>query len=265
MKKIGALGALLAVGLLAGCASSGEESPELSATVTVTATPTPTPSPTFSNGLALQQLANIDLNCEQDFEVDPGVFAYYAECNDNVLIEFGPNVDLAKHPKIATDAYGKVSYDPWLISDKWMIKSKEKNLLPIMEEYPEAELFIPEDGERPSSVKLEEFMSAVESVSGNECTEDKPADGKALRSATCLKDNGDIYMNVFIFQTFAERNDLLSAMAAPFVYNNRNAYSVQGAPSISTPILNKAEAKAIAKKVEWSDVLNMNDTDLLDE
>lgn len=227
-------------------------------------TPSITASPTFSNGLELQKLAKIDMNCEQDYEMDPAVISYFAKCNDNVLIEFGPYADLEKTTKAVTDSYLKyLDYDPWLISDEWMIKSHESHLLPIMEEYPDATLFIQEGGSPSSADQLSEMMSAIEEVSGSSCVEVVANEYDAMRKARCDDSQGELYTLAYVFPEATERKKIIDGGVELFSRTNHDAYAVTGLWTYIHDVPLK-DAKEISKNIKYSEVINLNGYSLVE-
>lgn len=271
MKKIGALGALLAVGLLAGCIGSGEGSAGPSATVTVTASPSP--ERVLEDGEALRELANINTACEREHEDKPSVFKYFATCGDNIIVEFGPEVDLDEHPKIVTDAYLHANdLAPWLISDEWMIKGTEKQLLEIQASYPTAKFFSQTTDDPVSNAISDEATAAVEKVYGVKCEEfhrNRLFFGKEVKAQRQFDCDGTDPIKVFssvpavkgthiyVFETDGDVIGFGEAASTDHEFDGKDRYGVEGGMVMIAP-LPKAEAKEISKLVDGSKVVDIS-------
>lgn len=271
MKIIGALGTLVALGLLVGCASSGKESAEPSATATVTASPSP--ERILEDGEALRDLANINTTCERDLEDRSAVFKYFATCGDNVLIEFGPAADLEEDSKLVLDTYRKSNdLHPWLISDEWMIKGTKEELDAIQTSHPDAKYFSQKDDGLFTDDVAEAAVAAVERVYGTTCEEFYRSplffgyEVKAQNQFNCddidpikvfSAASGVTGTHIFVFETDGDVIGFGDDMSKKHDFDGKDRYGVEGHTVMIAP-LPKAKAEEISKLVAGSKVVDIS-------
>ncbi|MGP5653123.1 hypothetical protein [Glutamicibacter arilaitensis] len=266
MKKIGALGALFAIGMLAACSGSDGEIAEPPATATAT------PEVILQNGEALQQLANVSETCEENDEMNSAVFKYYADCGDNVLIEFGPAVDIEEHTELVMEAYRDSNdLQPWLISDEWMIKGTEKELLDIQASYPAAKYISQKEEGLFTDDVASAAITAVEKVYGTTCEEfyRNPLffgyEVKAQKQFDCDTDPIEVFSSIagvkgthiYVFETAGDVIGFGEAASTDHEFDGKDRYGVEGKTVMIAP-LPKAEAEEISKLVAGSKVVDLS-------